>query len=71
MSLLLNIVYKVKEMMKMSNQYYRPNGRYEQQQPKSIKAKTGNSVGVILIGIFTLGLVSMIQHIADGMKGRN
>lgn len=60
----------------MNNQPYKPNGRYEDywnsKAPKSDKStKAVNGLSVILLGIFTLGIVSMLQHIADGMKGRN
>lgn len=54
------------------NNYPKPNWRYEDRYvPKTKTAKVGNGLGVIILGIFTLGIVSMLQHIADGMKGRN
>jgi hypothetical protein len=35
------------------------------------RAKAGNGLGVIILGIFTLGIVTMAQHISDGLKGRS
>lgn len=71
MSSLSRIVSKVKEMMKMNSQEELLPKWYADTTPKS--KVTENLLAItllILLGFFTLGIFSGLQHTSEALKGR-
>ena len=71
MSLLWRIVSQVKEMMKMnSEEEFMPKWYPSMEKKSKVAENILAGFLMILLAIFTLGIVSGIQHTSNAMKGK-
>ena len=72
MSLLLSIAWLVREMTKMnSKEEFLPKWYPSMEKKSKVTENVVAFVLLIMLTIFTLGIVSGLQHTTNGMKGRN